>query len=123
MSSRYERRRFRHEASRSLQTFLCAPDDPALNKAPLLKAAANHWLNALTHRVRHCIVCNSWIVDRRDVAGLLLTVPCVAKPVSVGTAAICRACWDADLPVDALERACARVLRSVIPDGRFQDAR
>jgi hypothetical protein len=76
-------------------------------------------------RVRHCIVCNTWVVNRRHVGALLLTTPAVIKANSVGTAAVCRACWDDDLPVQALERACETVLHEVIPNGRFEpmDAR
>ena len=121
MSSRHERRRFRRETSRhALLTYLVEPTDPALDQVPLLKASARHWLDALSVRVRHCAVCSSWLVNRHEVGALLLTVPEVAKPVSAGTAGICRACWSADLGVDALERACATVLQEVIPGGRFQ---
>jgi hypothetical protein len=120
VSSRHERRRFRREASKSLLTFLCEPTDPGLNDVPILHQAANHWLDALSVRVRHCIVCNSWLVNRRDVGALLLTTPAVIKANSVGTAAICASCWDDDLPVQALERACETVLHAVIPGGRFE---
>jgi hypothetical protein len=119
MSTRHERRRFRREASKSLLTFLCQPTDPALSDIPILQQAANHWLDALSLRVRHCIVCNSWLVNRQHVGALLLTTPAVIKANSVGTAAICASCWDDDLPVQALERACETVLHSVIPGGRF----
>jgi hypothetical protein len=122
MSSRHERRRFRREASKSLLTFLCEPTDPALSEIPILQQAAHHWLNALSVRVRHCIVCKSWLVNRQHVGALLLTTPDITKPVSVGTAAVCKACWDADLPMQALERAAEHVLRKamVIPNGRFE---
>jgi hypothetical protein len=122
---RHERRvdlaRFRRDASRrDLLTFLVEPDDRLLASAPLLQRAAQHWLDALSTRCRHCITCNVWIVDRRDVGALLLTTPAVAKPVSAGTAAVCKACWDADLPREALEKACATVLETVVPNGRFE---
>jgi hypothetical protein len=120
VSSRHERRRFRREASKSLLTFLGEPTDPALAGVPILHQAANHWLDALSVRVRHCLICNSWVVSRRDVGAVLLTVPDITKPVSAGTAAVCKACWDADLPLDALERACETVLHEVIPNGRFE---
>jgi hypothetical protein len=119
VSSRHERRRFRAEASKSLLTFLCEPTDPALKREPLLHQAANHWLDALSVRVRHCIICNSWLVNRQHVGALLLTTPAVIKANSVGTAAICVACWNDDLPIEALERACLTVLHEVIPNGRF----
>jgi hypothetical protein len=121
---RHDRRaslaRYRQEASHSLRTYLCAPTDPALDGEPLLKAAARDWIAALPVRVRHCLICNSWIVNQHDVGALLLTVPDITKPVSAGTAAVCKACWDAALPTDALERACATVLETVIPNGKFE---
>jgi hypothetical protein len=57
---RHERRadiaRFRRDASRrDLQTFLVEPDDRLLASAPLLQRAAQHWLDALSVRCRHCI--------------------------------------------------------------------
>lgn len=122
---RHERRsdiaRFRRDASRrSLNTYLCEPNDPALDDVPLLKAAASNWLDALSTRVRHCIICNVWIVERRDVGALLLSTPANIRPTSTGTAAVCKACWSSDLPVDALERACASVLSAVVPNGKFE---
>ena len=65
-------------------------------------------------------MCSVWIVDRRDVGALLLSTPNVVKPTSVGTAAICASCWEDDLPIDALERACASVLSAVVPNGKFE---
>jgi hypothetical protein len=117
VSSRHERRRFRHEASRAaLTTFLCEPTDPALDG--LLKATANCWLDLLAQRVRHCIICSSWIVDRRNVGLLLLSTPAVVKPTSASACAICREC--ADLPLEALERAATTALQAAVPGGRFE---
>ena len=117
MSSRHERRRFRHEASRAaLTTYLCEPTDPALYG--LLKATANCWLDLLSQRVRHCIVCASWIVDRQSVGLLLLATPAVIKPTSASACAICREC--AGLPLEALERAATTALQAAVPGGRFE---
>jgi hypothetical protein len=130
MSNRHQRRAeladFKREASQSLLTYLVEPNDPALDRMPLLRAAADNWLDALSVRVRHCIICNVWLVNPQHVGALLLSTPATSKPTSAGTAAVCRTCWDADLPVDVLERACASVLQSAVPNGRFephQDAR
>jgi len=121
MNNRHQRRRFRHEATHAtLTTFLCEPTDPALATVPLLQRASRHWLDMLAVRVRHCIVCNVWIVGEQDVGALLMSMPDIAKPVSVGSAAICRSCWSSDLPLDALERACATVLSTVVPNGSFE---
>lgn len=111
---------YRRETSGALLTYLVPPDDPALAKAPLLRAAASNWIDALPTRIRNCLVCASWLVDRRHVGAVLLAVPDTAKPTSASTCAICMACWDADLPVSALEQACAVVLRQVVPDGQFE---
>jgi hypothetical protein len=119
MSSRHERRRFRAEASKSLLTFLCEPTDPVLKREPLLHQAANHWLDALPVRVRHCIVCNCWLVNRQYVGAVLMGTPAVVKAASVGTCGICRECWDADLPLDALERAATTALQMAVPGGRL----
>lgn len=124
MSNRHARRadlaRYRHDACRALLTFLVEPSDPALHRARLLNAAANHWLGALATRVRHCIVCSRWLVDRRDVGALLLSVPAVARPTSAGTAGVCADWWRVGLPVEALERACETTLQVVVPGGRLE---
>jgi hypothetical protein len=121
---RHQRRasfaRFRREVPGTLRTFLCEPDDDRLDRMPLLRRASQHWLNDLSSRVRHCLLCSAWIVSRDDVGALLMSVPDIPRPVSAGTAAICLACWRDEPPVDALERACASALRSVVPGGRFE---
>jgi hypothetical protein len=81
MSSRYERRLFKAEAARELVTYLVEPSDPRLDSMPLPKNAARHWLTALKHRVRHCAVCNTWVVDEHDVGALLLGVATRANSV------------------------------------------
>lgn len=125
---RHERRSsvraFRRGASRALLTYLIEPGDSTLNEAPLLKAAASDWLDALSMRVRHCIVCSAWLVNRDHVGLLLLATPATAKPTSASCCAICRGCSNAGLPMPALERAAERVLREALP-GRLEpmDAR
>jgi hypothetical protein len=117
VSSRHERRRFRREATSSaLVTYLCEPTDPALDG--LLKATANCWLDLLAVRVRHCIICSSWIVDRKCVGLLLLATPATAKPTSASACAICRDC--VDLPLEAIERAATTALQEALPGGRFK---
>lgn len=122
MSNRHDRRRYRHDAARSdqLLTFLVPPDDKVLASAPFLHRVAQQWLDALPTRVRHCLVCNVWIVKRQDVGALLISTPAVSRPVSAGSAAVCKLCWDADLGLDVLERACETALKEVIPNGKFE---
>jgi hypothetical protein len=122
---RHERRvdlaRFRKDASRrDLLTFLIPPDDAALSTAPLLQRTAQNWLNAIPTRVRHCIICSSWIMNRQSVGALLLATPATVRPTSASACVICRECWDADLPIVAQERAAERVLQEALPGGRLE---
>ena len=120
---RHERRaslaRYRHEAGQAVRTYMVAPDDPALDG--LLRRAAQNWIAALPTRIRACIVCSNWIATGRDVGGLLLSTPDIAKPVSASVCAVCVRCWDADLGRDALSRAAATALKAAIPQGRWID--
>jgi hypothetical protein len=122
--NRHQRRsdisRFRRDASSALLTYLVEPDDGALNDMPLLKATARSWLDHLSQRIRHCIICSSWLVNREHVGLLLLATPATAKPTSASCCAICRGCADAGLPTEALERAAEHVLREALPGERFE---
>jgi hypothetical protein len=115
MSNRHSRRRFRYEGSNALQTYLCEPDDPALSG--LLRNTANAWVRLLAIKTGHCIVCSSWMVERRDVGLVLLTTPATAKPTLASCCGICFEC--ADLPLEALERAATVALNAVMP-GHFE---
>jgi hypothetical protein len=97
-------------------TYMVEPNDPALDG--LLKATARRWLDLLSQRVRHCIICSSWIVDRQSVGLLLLATPAVIKPTSASACAICREC--ADLPLETLGRAATTALQAAAPGGRFE---
>ncbi|MET4198751.1 hypothetical protein [Bradyrhizobium sp. LA6.12] len=123
MSNRHQRRadlaHFKREAP-ALLTYLVEPDDAGLDAAPLLQAAAANWLDNLSRRARTCIVCSEWLPNRQQVGALLLAVPATLRPTSASVCPICRACWEADLPVEALERAAGAVLRKVIPRGEFE---
>ncbi|MBR0870039.1 hypothetical protein JQ633_06700 [Bradyrhizobium tropiciagri] len=116
---RSDLRAFRR-ATTALRTYLVSPDDAALDEVPLLRQASQSWVDGLAERARHCIICASWVVDREHVGALLLSTPDIPRPSTVGTCAICKPCWNANLPVDALERACANVLRPVVPGGAFE---
>ncbi|MGY8633831.1 hypothetical protein RAD15_15245 [Bradyrhizobium sp. 14AA] len=121
---RHERRadlaRFRRDASRrDLLTFLVEPDDARLSKAPLLQRTASNWLDALSTRVRHCIVCSSWLVDRQHVGALLLATSATVRPTSASACGVCRECWSADLGLEVLERAATTALQAAVPKGVF----
>jgi hypothetical protein len=120
MSNRAQRRADLHDFKRAhtLLTFLIAPDDVRLSGAPLLQQTASRWLDLLTKRVRFCIVCNSWLVGRQDVGLVLLAAP-AARPSSASCCGVCHGCADADLPLEALERAAERALRAALPNGRL----
>jgi hypothetical protein len=111
--------RFRREACRELLTYLVEPDDPALGDVPLLQRAARWWLDGLSTRVRHCIVCSSWIINQQHVGALLLATPAVARPPSASACGICRQCWSADIPVETLERAAIAALQPALPGAHF----
>ena len=124
MSNRAQRRADLHEfrRGRELLTFLVEPDDRRLRTAPLLAQTSDRWLDLLTKRVRHCIVCAAWLHDRRNVGALLLATQADRAPTSASACGVCRECWDAELPMDALERACEQALRLALP-GRLEPMR
>jgi hypothetical protein len=115
---RADMRMFRRDASRALLTYLVAPDDCALDDVPILRDTARSWLDLLSTRVRNCLICSSWLVNREHVGLLLLATPATAKPTSASCCAICRGC--ARLPMEAIERAAERVLQEALPGGRLE---
>jgi hypothetical protein len=123
-SNRHQRRTdlrsFKREASRALLTYLIEPGDAALNDVPILRDTARSWLDLLPTRVRNCLICSSWLVNREHVGLLLLATPATAKPTSASCCAICRGCADAGLPMEALERAAEHALQEALPGGRLE---
>lgn len=125
MSNRHERRAdiacFRRDASRrDLLTFLVEIDDARLSRAPLLQHTADNWINLLSTRCRHCIICSCWVASKQEVGALLLATPATVRPTSASACAVCKACWDADLGREALERAATAALQEALPGGRFE---
>jgi hypothetical protein len=119
--SRHERRaslaRYRQEAGNALTTYLVDPDQPL--DMPILQAAARSWLDALPRRMRACIVCSGLMWERQRVGWLLLSVPVVPpKPPAASVCGICIEC--VDVPMQALEKACAVALQTAVPGGRFE---
>ncbi|MGL3109409.1 hypothetical protein [Bradyrhizobium sp. BR 1432] len=84
-----------------------------------MQRTASNWIDALSTRGRHCIVCSSWLVDRQHVGALLLATPAV-RPTSASACGVCRECWDAGLPLEALERAAEHALQEALPGGRLE---
>ena len=122
MSNRHQRRADLHDLKRAhaLLTFLCEPDDVRLRGAPLLQQAAQQWLDLLPTHIRCCIVCSTWLNNRESVGAVLLATQATIRPTAASVCGVCRGCWDAGLPIDALERASERVLRVALPNGRLE---
>ena len=122
---RHERRasvaRFKREASGGggLLTFLIAADDvAALDGQPLLRHAAQWWRNNIMRRRPVCCECKASFADgARPGAFLFSTAP--DKPTSASVSVFCARCFR-DLPDDEFERAAMRVLRRVLPNGKFE---
>ena len=124
MGTRHERRRYRHEASGALLTYLVDIDDP-LDAHPLLKRAAYYWCNGLsTPPHRECVTCGVRMPGKKHVGALLLTTPAIIKPTTASVVGVCRECWlIRDLSLEAIERKATEVLQPVVPDGRFEPLR
>ena len=121
---RHERRsdiaRFRREVSHaSLLTYM-VPADAPLDGHPLLCGALSYWRSNIQQRRPFCPACKASFADDADAAAFLFATPAVA-PTSASVSAFCSECWN-DLPPQVIEREAARVLRQVIPGGRFLDA-
>jgi hypothetical protein len=113
---RSELSRYRRETGGTLNTFLVDPDKPL--DVPILQNAARSWLDALPRRMRACIVCSGLLWERQRVGWLLLSVPAVPKPPAASVCGICIEC--VDVPMQALEKACAVALQTAVPGGRFE---
>lgn len=124
MSNRAQRRADLHDfrRGRELLTFLVEPNDRRLRNAPLLAQTADRWIELLSMRVRHCIVCSEWLHDKRSVGAVLLATQADIQPTSASCCGVCRDCWSAGLPGEALDRAAEQALREALP-GRLKPMR
>ena len=123
MGNRHQRRAdlrsFKRDAAHGLLTYLIEANDP-LDRAPVLRDAINFWRANAPTRKPICIGCKGQFTGeaRVDVAAFLLAT----SPASSGTASgICTECWNG-LSDDELERAALRVLRTFLPNAKFEDA-
>ena len=120
---RHDRRQnaalFRRNAVGGLETFLCAPDDVRLRGAPRLQLTVAQFLDILSARARFCMVCSSSLHDRHEVGMVLIAAPISSRPSSASCCGVCKGCTDADLPIEALEKAATVALREAIPNGRL----
>lgn len=122
---RHERRaelsKFKRKSRAGLTSYLLASDDALLDREPLLRNAVQWWrANAATRRPI-CICCKSHFTGEAyvDVAAFLLATSS-SSPGNASVSGICTECWK--LPDDEIERAALRVLRTFLPDGKFEDA-
>jgi hypothetical protein len=113
---------FRRDAHRGhLTTFLIAADDDvSLDRMPMLSRAVRFWRAGIEQRRPWCPACKGNFADDAKAAAFLFAVPSLA-PTSASVSAICTSCWNG-LPPDDIEREVAKVLRQLIPHGRFLDA-
>lgn len=117
---RADLRSFKREAHKAhLVTYLTAADQP-LDGHPLLSQALSFWRGNIQQRRPFCPACRAKFADdAHPGAFLFATIP--VAPTSASVSAFCDQCWH-DLPPDVIEREAARVLRRLIPGGRFLDA-
>ena len=88
-----------------------------LSGFPMLERIAAAWSAAIPSRKPFCFCCRSKFSDSaRPGAYLFATSPGAADIASVSV--MCVECWQT-LPMTDIERIAARVLRAIIPDGRF----
>jgi hypothetical protein len=126
VSNRAQRRAdladFKREAHKAhLVTYLiAAADDAALDRHPLLSRAVSFWRADIRQRRPFCAACRVNFADGAEAAMFLLSTPAVA-PSSASVTAFCK-CVN-DLPITEVERISARVLRAVVPNGKWLDPR
>jgi hypothetical protein len=107
---------FKRDANKGLDTFLIDAD--ALDDHPVFARAVSFWRDGIPQRRPFCMMCKSSFADDAVAGAFLFAMPSAA-PSSISVTAICDECWR-DLPDDVVERAAVRVLRRLLPRGRFE---
>jgi hypothetical protein len=125
MSNRHQRRTdlrsFKREAHKAHLVTYMVPVDISLDGHPLLRDALSYWRSNIQQRRPTCLACKTGFADDAHPGAFLFATIAVA-PTSASVSAFCDQCWH-DLPPEVIEREAARVLRHLIPNGRFlQDA-
>ena len=117
---RAELRSFKRDAHRTdLVTYLIAADDASLDRKPLLARALSFWRGQIQRRRPYCPNCKANFADDAHPGAFLFSTIAVA-PTSATVTAFCDQCWH-DLSPAVIERQAARVLRQILPGGRFLD--
>ena len=112
---------FKRDASHGLPTYLIEATDP-LDRAPLSRDAINFWRTNAPTRKPICIGCKAPFTGEAqvDVAAFCwLLRPC--HPAPRACRGFASTCWNG-LSDDELERAALRVLRTFLPNAKFEDA-
>jgi hypothetical protein len=123
MSNRAQRRRdtreFRHQVRRGPIVTHLTGAETDLSDFPMLAKIAAAWRASIPQRKPWCFACEASFAEAATPGAFLFATP----PGATDTASIsglCATCWGA-LPDDEVERACERVLTSLLPNGRFLD--
>ncbi|WP_338833546.1 hypothetical protein [Bradyrhizobium septentrionale] len=125
MSNRHQRRAdlrsFKREAHRAhLVTYMIAADDEvSLDRHPLLRRALEFWRGNIMQRRPFCPACKSNYADGALPGAFLFSATAVA-PTNASVTAFCHQC---SRDLDVVEREAARVLRSIIANGKWLDPR
>ena len=124
MSNRARRRAdladFKRDAHKAhLVTYMVdVSDEASLDRLPLLRRALEFWRGNIMQRKPICPGCKANYADDAHPGGFLFATTAVA-PTNASVTAFCDECWH--LPPADIEREAARVLRHVLPAGRFLD--
>ena len=125
MSNRHQRRAdladFKRDAHKAhLVTYMiAAADDASLDRHPLLRRALEFWRGNIPQRKLICPACKANYADDAHPGGFLFATTAIA-PTNASVTAFCDECWH--LPPDVIEREATRVLRQLLPGGKFLDA-
>jgi hypothetical protein len=102
-----------------LMTYLVAANVPLTDKT--LHGAVLHWHANIADRKPICISCKaSFLHDDARVGAYLLSTP-IDVPDIVATSVFCTECHDT-LSMREVERISTRLLRQLVPGGKFLDA-
>jgi hypothetical protein len=121
MSNRHERRAsvsaFRRHVGRYLDTALL-PAGTNLDGHPVLASAVVYWEQQRQAHTRQCIACMEPFDADGSTVGAFLFATVPTMPGSASISAICKDCI-ATLPTARVEECCSRMLRKMLPSGRF----
>jgi hypothetical protein len=123
---RHERRAaiaaFKHELHHSeLLTYLI--DAEQVPRDQRLRRAVAFWRSAIEQRRPFCPNCKASYANGAVAGAYLLTTP-ASGAASTSVTTFCDTCWlgsasQPALTIEEIERCCERVLRAVIPNGKF----